>query len=109
QPQWLLRKADDAWTTQRVYPSAACTLASWVDALGRRDRGESGFHRCRDPERHRDGPPPTVALSAAVPRSGRGAPRNSSRLATRSCGMGRSALDAGSVVRVTDGFFVTVK
>src|SRR4029450_2651620 len=28
---------------------------------------------------------------------GRGAPRNSSRLATRSCGMGRSALDAAAL------------
>ena len=29
---------------------AACTLASWVDAFGRRDRSGFGFHRCRDPE-----------------------------------------------------------
>ena len=75
---------------------AACTLASWVDALGRRDRGESGFHRCRDPERHRDGP---LQLSPSRQPSldpGRGASRNSSRLATRSCGVGRSALDAAA-------------
>jgi len=71
--------------------------------------GESGFHRCRDPERHRDGPPPTVALSAAVPRSGKRRATEQFKIGDTVVRRGSVSARRGSVVRVTDGFFVTVK
>src|SRR4029453_7765318 len=82
---------------------AACTLASWVDALGRRDRGESGFYRCRDPERHRDGPLQLSPSLAAVPRSGKRRAMEQFKTGDTVVRRGSVSARRGSVVRVADG------
>lgn len=100
---------DDAEASEGVSLMAACTLASWVDALGRRDRGESGFHRCRDPERHRDGPLQLSPSRQPSLDAGRGGAMEEFKIGDTVVRRGSVSARRGSVVRVTDGFFVTVK
>jgi len=53
--------------------------------------------------------PPTVALSAAVPRSGKRRATEQFKIGDTVVRRGSVSARRGSVVRVTDGFFVTVK
>jgi hypothetical protein len=87
----------------------ACTLAAWVDALGRRDRGEFGFHRCRDPEGHRDDLQPSPSRQPS-PDPGRRRAMEQLKIGETVVRRGSVSGRRGDVVRVTeDGFLVTVK